>query len=215
MSQKLNIKLHVSYGKSFRLSCEELSLSHGLYVIFGANGSGKSTFLKALGQFIQSDEYQCSFGELDLSTISNYDRSQLFSYSGARLESNIRIKDLLEVYKTQTKDENFELPAAWLDKSLAELSDGERQKVQHYLAVQNEKKLVLFDEPTAHLDPVQKAKFWEQAQEHAHSFGKTMLAASHDYLELKDAQVQFLIIRNGKLEGPFSSNELPKREAIY
>jgi ABC-type multidrug transport system ATPase subunit len=215
MSSTLNIALSVSYGSKFHLEVENLELNPGLYVILGANGSGKSTFLKALGRFIATDSYDCHFEGKNLKELSHLERCQIFSYAGARVESNVSVRDLLSIYQCTALDTQLSLPEQWMSKTLAELSDGEKQKVQHYLALQNEKKIVLLDEPTAHLDPVQKAAFWKKLQVHVQDFDKTVLVASHDFLELKNSQVQFLIIREGKLQGPFSSQDLPSEQEIY
>lgn len=215
MSNTLHIQLEVRLGKSFELKAEKLVFQPGLNILLGANGSGKSTFLKALGKYIPSENYDCSWDSKELDKLSHSERSHVFSYSGTDILGNIPVRNLMEIYQCQKLDSYFELPQNWMEKSLFELSDGEKQKVQHSLCLQNKKPLVLLDEPTAHLDPVQKNVFWENLKKYASEHEKVVIAATHDYLELKKLPLSFFLLINGRIKGPFSHTELPIATEIY
>lgn len=188
-------------GDIVALDGVDLTIRHGeSLMIIGANGSGKSTLLKLLAGLIFANRGKVSaYGEhltedrLETDRFRSFFRSrvgflfqnpdiQLFSPSVfeeiafgplqlglAPDEARGRVEDLL----------------AWLgivglrDRSPLRLSGGEKKKVAIAAVLALNPEVLLFDEPTAALDPRSRHWFMELAGE-LRLMGKTVVTATHD-----------------------------------
>ena len=151
--------------------------SHNNLVILGVNGVGKSTLCKALcGLLPYSGEITIN-GE-DLQTLSFVDRAKAITYIPAKLESydtNITVFDFVLMgrypYKTAFSPYSQEDKKIVLDrlreekldpqKMIGELSSGQQQLLLITQAFVQESQIILFDEPTANLDPQHAKAFYD------------------------------------------------------
>lgn len=162
--------LSCAYGT--KVVFKELSLATSQsFCVLGANGSGKSTFAKALCSFIEYDGEIYLYHQ-NIKNISAKERAKLISY----------IPTKLEIYDAFITLEEFVLQGRFIhkksyfdysdnDKSIAEkmmqrlqiahlakhtmssLSSGEKQLSLIAQVLTQESKIIIFDEPTANLDP--------------------------------------------------------------
>ena len=85
---------------------------------------------------------------------------------------------------------------------MAELSDGERQKVMIAKSLVQECPLVILDEPTAFLDVASRIEITQLLHDIAHTQNKTILLSTHDIeqaLQLSDQL--WLLTKDGLLTG--------------
>ncbi|ARQ97928.1 MULTISPECIES: ATP-binding cassette domain-containing protein [Campylobacter] len=158
------------FGSQTILNSINLDISNGQkLLIIGQNGAGKSTLMKAiLGEII------CDNGSILIDGINPIkDRknalkylsfvpqtppplklsiAQLCQYSISSTKSNLNdiisyLKELDLSYEKEHK------------KPFYKLSGGMKQKVLIALALARESKIIMFDEPTANLDPDAREKF--------------------------------------------------------
>ncbi len=66
------------------------------------------------------------------------------------------------------------------DRKLSQLSDGERQKMMIAKALAQESKIIILDEPTAHLDLINRVEISKMLQDLAHKENKAILMATHE-----------------------------------
>jgi iron complex transport system ATP-binding protein len=86
------------------------------------------------------------------------------------------------------------------DRSLAELSDGERQKVMIARALAQEPAVLLLDEVTAFLDLPRRVEVVRILRDLAHREGKAILLSTHDLeLALRSADLLWLLPKGGPL----------------
>ena len=79
-----------------------------------------------------------------------------------------------------------------LNKRISETSDGERQKVLIARALAQDTPIILLDEPTGHLDVINKLKIFNLLKELAHTTNKIIVMATHEIelaLELTDEMI--------------------------
>jgi iron complex transport system ATP-binding protein len=89
-----------------------------------------------------------------------------------------------------------------MHRYVAELSDGERQKIMIARALAQEPRLMLLDEPTAFLDVPRRVEIMQLLKKLARETGKSIFLSTHDLeLALRSADRVFLLSMDGSLRG--------------
>ena len=162
------------------LQVEESFFSGELIAIVGRNGSGKSTLLRTWCGAIPPLRGKIWLGTTDASSLSSRLRARWISYSPTRLQvaPETCVEELLALARwpwrerrrlfsppfsvPDTEAISFALERTGLlgfeKRRVATLSDGERQRVMLALALAQQAKIMLFDEPLAHLDREARAE---------------------------------------------------------
>ena len=155
-----------------RVILESISLEIPSHLtILGANGSGKSTLAKAISSLTPFDG-TISIDETDIHNLSLKEKAKLLSYIPAKLEiydSFISVEEFVLLgrfaYKKSFLDYSYKdktiakesiklLKLEHLnDSAISSLSSGEQQLVLIAQALAQQSKTIIFDEPTANLDP--------------------------------------------------------------
>jgi iron complex transport system ATP-binding protein len=176
-----------------------LQLATGEQVaLIGANGSGKSTLLRVLSGLLRPIA-----GDVELfgRPIGSWDRGELARWvtvlpQGMELPSGFRVSEVVALgripharswFGTSAEDEAAvarALSDAGADdlagRPVDELSGGERQRVLVALALAQEPRLLLLDEPTAHLDVAHQLALIQLLERLRETRGLTVLAVLHD-----------------------------------
>ncbi|MFF2529635.1 ABC transporter ATP-binding protein [Brevibacillus sp. NPDC058079] len=191
--------------------------------IIGNSGSGKSTLLNMLGGLDRPSAGKLSVAGADLFRLTTSELVQyrlqtvgfvwqnnarnLIPYLSAL--QNVEMPMLLRgKRKRERAHELLELVGLGHRKKnkLSELSGGEQQRVAIAIALANEPKLLLADEPTGSVDTRTAAIILDLFQELNRSFGLTVVIVTHD-LELARNVDRVVAIRDGK-----TSSELLRRK---
>ncbi len=156
-----------------------ITTAHNL-VVLGANGAGKSTFAKALCALLDY-EGEIFINTNSLKTISAQERAKTITYIPPKLESYdtyISVLDfvLMGRYPFKASFEPYSEADEALahsliktynldpNKTIAELSSGQQQLLLITQALAQESKIIIFDEPTANLDPHHSVAFYKALQ---------------------------------------------------
>jgi ABC-type cobalamin/Fe3+-siderophores transport system ATPase subunit len=99
----------------------------------------------------------------------------------------------------------------FVDRMLSELSGGELQKVYITQALIQETDVMLLDEPSRFLDPLNRKELY-QLLEYLTQAGKTILCVSHDPEIFTVPNARFLGIRSGHLVWDGEVTELQKEK---
>jgi putative ABC transport system ATP-binding protein len=186
--------------------------------IVGASGSGKSTLMNVLGGLDRPSAGRAWVDGLDLLKLSNAELNQyrrtrvgfvwqqgarnLIPYLNA-LE-NIKLPMTLagQAGRVAQKraDELLEMVELTERKKhrLSELSGGEQQRVAIAVALANQPRLLLADEPTGELDSATALTIYQMFQKLNHELGLTTLIVSHDPSIARHVN-RVVAIRDGKL----------------
>lgn len=168
---KISIKnLSKNYGKNKALDNIDLELDNGVYALLGPNGSGKTTLMHILSGLLSfnsgvidvdeiafcSNEYYGVLGYLSQYPIfyPNFTAREFLDYCCvlkgiSKNNRNSLINDVLEL--TNLTDV--------VHKKICTFSGGMKQRLGIAQAIINKPKLILFDEPTAGLDPEERIRF--------------------------------------------------------
>ena len=198
----------------------DVSLHRGEFVcLLGPNGAGKSTLIRTLvGMQPPLDGHVYLMGR-DIADMSATEVAQVISVVLTdRIGVGIMaVRDLVGLGRYPHTDwigrftEEDERVVSWAIRAahaedlayrnVAELSDGERQKVMIARALAQQPDLMILDEPTAFLDLPRRAEIMALLQDLAHSTGKAILLSTHDLdLALRCADRIYLLPVEGALQ---------------
>jgi iron complex transport system ATP-binding protein len=202
------------------LSNIDLEFGRGQFIaLLGPNGAGKTTLLRTLSRHIEALAGKIEILGRDLRAIRP---SELARAVAVCLTDNAR-PPLLSVgefvalgryphtgfmgrLSASDVDIVRQALAAVAAGDLAErpverLSDGERQKAVLARALAQEPKLMLLDEPTAHLDLKHRVEVMDILRSLCRAKGVTVLAALHDIDIAAKAADRVLLVGEGKVLG--------------
>lgn len=154
-------KIHVLYDVNLIARPKEIT------VIVGPNGSGKSTLLKSIMGLTTIYSGSIVFENRDVTTMPPHERARIGIAYLPQLEStfsNLTVKEnmvmagyILEEDEYKDRLEMalnvFPIVKKYWNKKVKYLSGGERQMVAMAMALLRKPKVMMFDEPTAHLAP--------------------------------------------------------------
>ena len=182
----------VLHGVSLAAECGTL---HG---VIGPNGSGKSTLLRVIGGVARPSSGCVLLDGQDISSLSPRQAAQRVAAVGASeavifpfsVEETVMMgrsphlrfltsETSLDVAKAREAMERTGV-AHLAERRITALSSGERQRVLIARALAQEPRVLLLDEPTAHLDVNFQVEIMELVQALAHESGITTIAVLHD-----------------------------------
>lgn len=204
----LESKLTVRYGKKEILNLS-LSLNEGINVLFGKNGTGKSTLLHALTGTVSS-QGTFLWNGTELKSLSALERAKIVSLLPQILPSpDLPVKEVVELgrfpYGKPSEQEKTFLNEIMVlldltplkERLTSTLSGGERQKVFLAMLLAQDTPLILLDEPTTYMDISFRETFFSLLSS-LKAKKKTVLLVSHD-LSLANIADRILLLENGKL----------------
>lgn len=156
-----------SYGKLKVLNDISFEISTpGIYAVLGPNGSGKTTLLKSVLGMVIPEKGEIKFKNKNIKNQNDYRKDISYLPQIAHLPDNLTGRELIKLIKKirkQNVDEKelidiFKLQEH-LDKNLKNLSGGTKQKINLVIALLFDSPVLIFDEPTAGLDPVALIRF--------------------------------------------------------
>ena len=173
--------------------------------IVGHNGSGKSTLLKLLLGRLQPDSGSIKQGQFNIGYFDQHremlqdDQTIIETFcpnAGDRVEvdgKNLHVYGYLK---------NFLFPKEYLDKKIAQLSGGERNRVALALLFTKKNDCIILDEPTNDLD-IQTINILEEKLE---SYQGAVIFVSHDrYFVDKIAHKLLVFDGKGAIEESYQS----------
>ncbi|CBL44093.1 ABC transporter, atp-binding protein [gamma proteobacterium HdN1] len=204
----------------YRVLLPQLKLAAGEVVaITGPSGCGKSTLLEAVGLILAPKRVQ----KFCLAAADRLDIQALLDANDEAKLSQIRAEYLGFVLQTggllpflnvsdnialTQKLSGRQLAKQWLDEAVgclgithlqkkmpSQLSIGERQRVAFVRAIAHQPSLLLADEPTAALDPMQARKLFALMVELVKQFQIAALVVTHDWELVRECGIRNILGR--------------------
>ncbi len=184
------------YGDVEALAPTDVELSAGETVaLVGPNGAGKSTLLALLAGALDPSE-----GTVETHARVGWVPQRPAHYARLSARENLELFARLEGVRTaqataQELLERFSLPTD--RRPSAELSVGNRQRLNVALSLLGEPRVLLLDEPTAALDPGQRRRVWEVVDA-LRGDGGAVCFATQNLEELEHAD-RVLVLLDGRV----------------
>jgi len=214
------------YRKDFVIKNISCRLAGGkIYALIGPNAAGKTTMLRSIIKdipltsgsiFIEGNDTK-NFPASELAKKVSYAPSEInpaFNYSVAEFVSMGRFAVNRAFWETEedikatgdaVRTMGIESVA---DKSLAELSSGQKQSCLLAQIIAKNTDIILLDEPAAHLDIYHRAVFFRKVMALKKNAGKTFVITFHDLNDAMNAADSFILLKDGKISAIAEKNEI-------
>jgi iron complex transport system ATP-binding protein len=202
------------------------------FIIIGPNGAGKTTLLKALASLLPLNK-----GNIDIlgRPLTDYSKRQLAQVAAMvpqqvstdfpfTVEETVLMgrSPHLGILAIEGKDDiaiakqamEFTDVAHLADRSLDQVSGGERQRVIIARAICQQPKIILLDEPTAALDPSHQLKIMNLMQRLRKEQQVTVIMVSHDLNLAGSYGDRLLLLKDGRIEKTGTPDEVLSEEQL-
>lgn len=203
--------------------------------IVGENGSGKTTLVKLLIGLYKPTEGSVKIGETDVNTVSYkslfgkvsgvFQKYQRYAFT---LKENVSISDLTSEYSDEKIEKmlvqnnidknNKDIFPNGIDTMLSrefdgiDLSGGQWQRIAIARGLYRESDIIVLDEPTAALDPIEESAVYTKFVEIAKN--KTAIIVTHRMGSAKIAE-RIVVMNNGQIAEIGSHDELMSNGRLY
>ncbi len=203
-------------------------------IVIGSNGSGKSTLLNVIAGNVFPDSGEIFIENRTVNRLKDYERSKWiarifqnpltgtaadlsildnFRLASLRTQNKLLKIGINEKFKKQVKEKIAMLNLGLenkLEQKMGLLSGGQRQALTLVMAVMDETKILLMDEPSAALDPKTALNLMENISNLVKTFRLTAMLVTH---QMKDA-VQYgnrlLLMQDGNIAKDLGAEEKSK-----
>jgi ABC-2 type transport system ATP-binding protein len=187
-----------------------LSLESGVYGLLGPNGAGKTTLMKQIATLKQPTSGKILYNGKDINSLDDKYR-EVVGYLPQDFDAykNFSAKDFLlyiGALKGMSKNEAKEKTEKLLtlvglqevkNKYISKFSGGMKRRVGIAQALLNEPKVLILDEPTAGLDPQERARFRNLLSQ----IGKEtiVILSTHIISDIESVAKETIMIKDGKV----------------
>jgi len=179
--------------------------------IVGPSGSGKSTFLKLCSQLISPTNGTITYHGKDFTQYNPTELRRTIAYCfqtpylfGDTVMDNIKFPFAIRniTFNQNRVDELFSLfhmPTDFLNKDVANLSGGEKQRIAFIRSLLFKPEIMLLDEITSALD-ADNTKIVEIVIDTLNKEGVTVLFVTHDFEQSRKYANRLLTIASGEIK---------------
>ncbi len=191
-------KLHKSYKKNSALDGFSCELGRGIYGLLGPNGSGKTTMMRCICGLIScnSGSIECGGDEIGylpqqfgmMKALTLYEMMEYFATLKRipKTEQGEEIERCLELVNLSDKAKS----------RVGSLSGGMVRRSGIAQAILGDPSIILFDEPTAGLDPEERMRFKSLLKKIRD--GKTIIVSTHIVSDVEAVCDSIIIIDRGR-----------------
>ena len=190
--------------------------------IVGFSGSGKSTILKLICGLIEKDGGEIITSEGDIAMVFQY--SALFDSLDVADNISFALRERRELRNKYTEEELQKIVAQKLElvglkgienKFPSELSGGMQKRVSFARAIVTEPKTILYDEPTAGLDPISSTLIEDYIVRLKQETNAASIVVTHQMSTITRTANKIIMLYDGKIVFAGTPEELLKQDTPY
>lgn len=225
-------ELSFGYGERNNLECIDLHVNPGEFVaLMGPNGSGKTTMMRCINKILKIRSGNVKVDDVDILRLPMAEIAKICTTvpADAPLDFSLTVREFVSLGRTpfitsgwwEKKEDNDIIDRAmwdlgitrYADRRLHELSSGERARVLLAKGVVQTPKVILVDEPSAHLDIKYKVQVMEILKDLSKK-GLSILIASHDINLLTRFCDRIVLLSKGRIVASGTAEEVVTKESI-
>ncbi|MES2507403.1 MAG: ATP-binding cassette domain-containing protein [Verrucomicrobiota bacterium] len=208
--------VHKRFGDNVVLAGADLDVPRGsLVTVMGRSGAGKSVFLKCLADVTRPDEGRILFDGKELAAGAArtdfrrrcsflFQSNALFDSLTALENVALPLEQTLDISEKEIRERSREALRqleleAHQDRYPSQLSGGMQKRLALARAIVTRPELVLFDEPTAGLDPLRRNAVFVMIARYQRQFGFTAVVVTHDVPEALIASDRVALLDQGRM----------------
>lgn len=188
-----------------------LEIPNGMFGLLGPNGAGKSTLMRTIATLQEADEGTITLGDLDVQKqkqevrkVLGYLPQQFGLYP--KISAEVLLNHLAVLKGITNKYERKEVVQSLLRKTnlysqrkhnLGGFSGGMKQRFGIAQALLSNPKLLIVDEPTAGLDPMERNRFYNLLSELGEN--TVVILSTHIVDDVKELCTKMAIINQGQV----------------
>jgi len=194
--------------------------------VMGMSGAGKSTLLKCLGGLLRPSAGQVYIGDTDIARLNEQQLDRIrrrigmvFQYAalfdsldvyenvsfGLRRHTRLSEDEMVEVVKSKLAMVGLPRTEQLMP---SELSGGMQKRVGLARALALDPEIMLYDEPTAGLDPISSATIAELIVKARNELGMTSVVVTHDIPTIKRVANRIAMLHQGRIVAGGSVEEM-------
>lgn len=193
-----------------------------ILAIVGFSGSGKSTVLKLICGLIPYDSGEIITSEGDIAMVFQY--SALFDSLDVEDNISFALHERKELRKKYTEEQIKKIVSEKLElvglkgiesKFPSELSGGMQKRVSFARAIVTNPNTILYDEPTAGLDPMSSTLIEDYIVSLKHEINAASIVVTHQMSTITRTADRVIMLYDGKIVFEGTPDELLKQETPY
>ena len=214
--------LRKAYGDLQALDGVDLTVARGeVLALLGPNGAGKTTLVEILEGHRRADAGAVSVLGYDPGKRERAFRSRIgIVLQEAGLDPLIKVREAIELYGAAYPDPR---PASELlqlvglqdrgEYRAADLSGGQRRRLDLALGLVGDPDLIFLDEPTTGFDPSARRQSWETIA-NLRSLGKSILLTTHYMEEAQRLADRVVVLARGQVVAEGAPDELGRGDTV-
>lgn len=190
--------------------------------IVGFSGSGKSTILKLICGLIEKDSGEIITSEGDIAMVFQY--SALFDSLNVAQNISFALRERKELRNKYTEEELNKIVTEKLElvglqgiekKFPSELSGGMQKRVSFARAIVTEPKTILYDEPTAGLDPISSTLIEDYIVRLKEETNAASIVVTHQMSTITRTANKLIMLYDGRIVFAGTPEEMLKQDNEY
>jgi phospholipid/cholesterol/gamma-HCH transport system ATP-binding protein len=172
-----------------------------IVAIVGPSGTGKSTLLKIISGLESADSGRVKMASLNLGMVFQYS-ALLTSYTiGENIAFALHETDLSDYQKEKLVKEKLDLVGLeeYYDALPDKLSGGQQKRASFARAVINDPEIILYDEPTAGLDPITSTIIEDYMNKLSRCENTTGIVVTHQHSTIKRTADKVICLYKGEI----------------